>query len=149
MKVILTKDVKKAGLKGEVVNVSDGYARNFLFPQNLAVLATPDALKAADQAKKVSEKHEVKVAKQMAGLAKKLEAYNLIIQEPASDEGTLYAAVTAEKISAQLKKAGFDGIEPDSIKLTEPIKEIGDTELKLNLPHGFEARISVTIKKAK
>lgn len=145
MKVVLMKDVAKLGFKGDVVNVSDGYARNLLFSQNLAVQATPDALNKVESEKKTQTSREEKVMKQAGGLAKQLDDYELILTEKASEEGTLYAAVGALQIAKALKKAGHE-VDPESIALPEPIKEVGESELTINLPHGFEAKIKVIIE---
>ena len=144
MKVILMKDVPKVGLKGETKEVSDGYARNYLFAQNLAVQATVQAVASVKKEKQVAERKEERGMKEAGEMAKKLEAYQLRLQEKANDSGGLYAAVTADTIAKGLKKAGHE-ITSAMVDLQEPIKELGEHELTLNLPHGFEARISVEI----
>ena len=148
MKVILMKDVPKVGLKGETKEVSDGYARSYLFAQNLAVQATAQAVASVKQEKQVAVRKEERGMKEAGQTAKKLEAYQLRLEEKTNESGGLYAAVTAESIAAGLKKAGHK-ITPAIVDLKEPIKEVGEYEVTLNLPHGFEARISVEITNKK
>ncbi|MBU0531134.1 MAG: 50S ribosomal protein L9 [Candidatus Uhrbacteria bacterium] len=145
MKVVLMQDVAKLGFKGDVVSVSDGYARNLLFPQNLAVQATPVALKKVESEKNTRASREKKVMKQAGQLAKKLDDFELILEEKASEEGTLYAAVGSVQIVKALKKAGLE-VDPEWIDLPDPIKEVGESELTINLPHGFEAKIKIIIE---
>ncbi len=145
MKVILIQDVKTLGKEGEVVKVSDGHARNFLFPQNLAVPATPEALKARKDREQAASRKTNKEMSAAGEIAKKLEGYELVLQEKTSDNGTLYAAVTAKTIAKALKKAGFK-VSDEMVQLKEPLKEPGDVTLNVSLPHGFEAEIRVVIE---
>jgi len=146
MKVILMADVKTLGRRGEVVEVSDGYARNFLYPQNLAVQATADALRRLKEQEAAAERRVKKGMKEAAKLAGALEGFELVLKEKVSESGKLYAAVTAKAIAKALKKAKFD-IEDDMVEL-DPIKETGEREVTVNLPHGFEATIRVRIEAA-
>jgi len=139
------QDVAKLGFKGDVVNVSAGYAANLLFPQNKAVQATAKALKNVEAEKKTQASREEKVMKQAGQLAKKLDDFELVLSEKANEEGTLYAAVGVPQLVKALKKAGYE-VDPESMQLPEPIKEIGESELTINLPHGFEAKIKVIIE---
>ncbi len=145
MKVVLLKDVPKKGYKGEVVNVNEGYARNFLFPQNLAVQATEEAIRKVEQEKKQKSKKDDKAMKAAAAAAKKLDGYELKMAEKTNEDGGLYAAVTAEIIAKALKKAKFD-VTAESVELADPIKEVGEREVLVNLPHGFEATIRLTVE---
>lgn len=144
MKVILMTDVKALGRRGEVVDVSDGYASNFLFPQNLAVQATARAMQRMreQEAKvtRVAKKGEAEARK----LAARLDGYELVLQERASDAGTLFAAVNAKAVASALKKAGF-AVGPDEIEM-DPIKEPCERDVTVNLPHGFEARIKIIVE---
>lgn len=141
MKVILMSDVKALGRRGAVVDVSDGYAHNFLFPQNLAVQATAASLARMreEEAKsvRVAKKGEAEARK----LASKLDGFEVLVSEKASDAGTFFAAVTAKTVAAVLKKAGF-GVSADMIEM-DPFKEPGERDVLVNLPNGFEATIKV------
>lgn len=148
MKIVLMKDVPKMGLKGEVKEVSVGHARNFLFPQNLAVQATDKVVAEIKRERAASVKQEGKGMKQAKEEAKKLEAYVLGIEERANESGGLYAAVSVDTISAALKKVGFK-VDPSMVDLPEPIKEVGEHEVRLNLSHGLEAKVTVDVKENK
>jgi large subunit ribosomal protein L9 len=145
MKVILTRDVPKIGLKGETKKVSDGYARNYLFPQNLAVQATAQAKASVKRDKEVAARRQEKSLKRTSQDIKKLDSFLLTLKERTNDTGGLYAAVTPAKIAAGLKKVGFQ-VTTKMVDLSDPIKEVGKHQVPLNLPHGLEAKITVEVK---
>jgi large subunit ribosomal protein L9 len=145
MKVILLKDVKELGKEGDVVEVSDGHARNFLFPQNLAVAATTEGLKKKADKQAALNKKEHREMSVFGDLAASLEGFELIMQEKVSDGGVLYASVTGKGIADALKKEGFK-IDPEWVELAHPLKEPGDYTVSLALPHGFEAEIKIIIE---
>lgn len=144
MKLILMRDVKTLGKRGDVVEVSDGYARNFLFPQNLAIQATADAIRRMKEAEVVLERRAKKGMAEAGKVAERLEGHELTLKEKVSEGGTLYAAVNAKTIAKALKKAGFD-IEPEMVELVEPIKTTGSREITIHLAHGFEASINLHV----
>lgn len=145
MKVILLKDVKELGKEGEIVDVSDGHARNFLFPQNLAVAATADSMKKKSDKEASLSRKEHRELSVMGALAAELDGFELILQEKVSDGGILYAAVTGKAIADGLKKGGFK-VDPEWVELEHPLKEPGDYTVNLSLAHGFEAQIRVIIE---
>ncbi len=145
MKVILLEDVKTLGNEGDIVEVSSGHAQNFLYPQNLAVPATPDAIRKRTEKVEAASKKENKEMAQVGELAKRLDGYELMMEEKTSDGGTLYGAVTAKMIASGLKKAGFKVTE-EMVKLSEPIKELGEKSLVVDLGLGFEAEVKVVIE---
>ncbi|KKW32331.1 MAG: 50S ribosomal protein L9 [Candidatus Uhrbacteria bacterium GW2011_GWA2_52_8d] len=145
MKVILMSDVKELGKEGEIVEVSDGHARNFLFPQNLAVAATADSLKQKAEKEASLTRKEHKEMSVAGDLAASLEGFELVLQEKVSDGGVLYAAVTGKAIADALKKAGYK-IDPSWIDLAHALKEPGEYTVGISLPHGFEAQIKVLIE---
>ena len=137
MKVILQEDVKGKGKKGELVNVSDGYARNFLLPKKMAVLATPENLtemKKQDKARQKKLEHD----KAKAG---EIEAKlgDVLVKIPArggGDGGKLFGSITSKEISEELFKQHGIEIEKNKIVQDEPIKSFGSYEIKCKL--GFE-----------
>lgn len=146
MKVILLKEVKTLGKQGEVVEVSDGHARNFLFPQNLAVSATAEALskkKTIEEQKKKTAHKELSV---YGDLAAQLDGYEVMIEGKVNESGTLYGAITGAQIASALKKNGFNNIDPSMIQLDESIKEPGEATAKVVFPHGFEADVRVVVE---
>lgn len=146
MKVILLKDVKTVGKQGQVVDVTDGHARNFLFPQNLAVAATSEALQKKKQAEEAKQKQVHKELSVFGDLAGKLDGEEVFMQQKMNDNGTLYGAVTESQIASALKSQGFKQIDKSMIQLEEPIKEPGETSVKIVLPHGFEAEVKIIIE---
>lgn len=145
MKVILLRDVKELGMEGKVVEVSEGYARNFLFPQNLAVQASAQALAAAKQKKEVASNREAKALNQARKLAAKLDGFEITVKAKMTDKGSLFGAVSTKEIAKALKAEGF-AIEPDWIVIPKPLKETGSHRLTLDLPQGLEAEIHLTIE---
>jgi large subunit ribosomal protein L9 len=144
MKVILLQSVEGLGKEGEIKEVALGYARNFLIPRGLAEEATEDLIAQIEKRKekeaKVAEMDLVKTEK----LASQLDGQEIEITAKASEEGRLYAAVTPAKIASELKAKGFE-INVDQVLVPEPIKELGEYEVTLNLPHGLEAKITLII----
>lgn len=136
MKVILQQDVKGQGKRGQMVEVSDGYGRNFLLPRKLAVEATPDAvntMKMQDKAKKAREAEE---KAQAEALAAQLKNCQVKIAARAGQGGRLFGSVTSKEISEALKaQFGLD-VAKTRIVLTDPIKSFGPFELKCKL--GYE-----------
>jgi large subunit ribosomal protein L9 len=146
MKVILLTDVKTVGKEGAIIDVSDGHARNFLFPQNLAIAATVEALrkiKEREEAKKKAAGKELSVS---GDLAQQLDGYELIMEQKVNDQGTFYGAVTDQQIVSALKHEGFKQIDKSMIKLDHPIKEPGEFVVKVLLPHGFEAEVKIIVE---
>lgn len=144
MKVVLLQYVEKLGQAGDVCNVSDGHARNFLFPQKLAVPATREALAKAEQLRKERE-HEAELDLSRAhDLARRLDDFELELTQKASESGTLFAAVTKKMIAEELTKRGFR-VHEKHVLLNTPIKEVGESEVTLSLPHGLEVRIRVIV----
>lgn len=143
MKVILIKHVANLGDEGDVKEVAAGYARNFLLPRGLAEEAT-EAGMAAVAAKKAKKAKDAEMALSMAEeMVSKLEGQTIEITAKASEEGTLYAAVSASKIAKALEDKGFN-IKKNNIN-TGHIKELGEHEVVISLDHGLEARISLII----
>ncbi len=147
MKVVFLENVKGVAKRGETKDVADGYARNFLLPQNKARVASDKVtaqLKAqADKERKVSEK-ELNRAQEMAG---KLDGEELVIHVRVNEDKGLYASVKQQHIVQALKKLGHN-ITANQIKLDSPIKELGTKEVTIGFGHGLEADIIVIIEEA-
>lgn len=145
MKVILLQDVKGQGKKGEMKEVSEGYARNFLLPRNLAMKATTDnmnALKLKEKAKEVQMEKERAAAQEAA---KKLEGIFVIIKAKAGTAGKLYGAVTSKEISEALAAQHGIEIEKNKIVQLEPIKSFGTYEIKCKLGYEINGIINVSV----
>jgi large subunit ribosomal protein L9 len=148
MKVILLQDVKGQGKKGEMKEVSDGYARNYLLPRNLATQATADNLNAL----KIKEKAAAaKAAKEKALAeenAKKLEEVQVIIRARSGGSGKLFGAVTSAEISSALKEQYGIDIEKNKIVQAEPIKTYGSYTVKAKLGYEVSGNINLLVVEA-
>lgn len=147
MKVILLETVQTLGKEGSVVEVSDGHAQNFLFPQNLAVPATEEALRKMKERETIAKKQSQKAIVATGKMAEKLDGYEITVEEKVNEDGVLYAAVTKKIIAKALKKAGFD-VDEEMVDLAEPIKSPCTKTITIELPHDFEAEIRLTIEGA-
>lgn len=148
MKVILTKDVQSLGHSGEIKNVADGYARNFLIPGGYAKIATGNIIKQVEEAKERNRKQAEENLKVVEELATKLENVSVLIKAKAEKSGKLYAAVGPKEISEALGKKGFK-LSEDKIIIAEPIKETGEYKVAINLNHGLEAKVDVLVENEK
>ncbi len=151
MRVILCTDVKGQGKKDQIVEVSDGYARNFLFPKKLAVPADSKAINDIKN-KEAAKQHKVDVEISDAkALAKKLEDIVVVFEYAAGPDKKLYGSVTAKDISEELKKKYGIDIDKRRITLAEPIKSFGDfkADVKLYTDISGKINVKVTSKAAK
>ena len=143
MKVILTQDVKAQGKKGQLIEVSDGYARNFLFPKKLAIEANAQAMNELRN-RESSEKHKIEVETAEAkALAEKLAKLKLVIKTSAAD----YGAITSKDLSEQLKKSNGITIDKRKINLDKPIKTCGEFTIDVKLYTDIVGKLSVCIEK--
>ena len=145
MKVILTADVKGQGKKGELKEVSEGYARNYLLPRNLAIKATADnmnALKLKEQAKKAQIEREKEQAK---AYAKQLGASVVKVRAKGGENGKLFGSVTSKEISEALKEQHGITLEKNRIVLEENIKSFGSYEVKCKLGYEISGTIHVLV----
>ena len=145
MKVVLTADVKGKGKKGELINVSDGYARNFLFPKNLAIEANNSAmseLKSREEAKA----HHIAVEKQEAqDSADKINGKTIVIHAKAGASGKLFGAITSKEISIEIKNA--TGVEVDRRKIVmKDIKSFGEYSAEVKLYNGISANVNIKVE---
>ncbi|MBD3343838.1 MAG: 50S ribosomal protein L9 [Chitinivibrionales bacterium] len=146
MDVILKQDYGKLGKTMDVVSVKEGYARNFLFPRGIAVLATEGNRKAVAEAKKVNEKREGKKIKEAGELAQKIEKVPCTIPVKVGEEDKMYGSVGSQEICDFLKKEGFD-IERSKVMLEEPIKQLGVYTIDIDLYKDVIAHLKVWVVK--
>lgn len=148
MKVILQKDVKALGKKGDIKEVAEGYARNFLFVKNLAIEATPgnvNSLKSINQSKEKKAEEELKKAKL---LAQKLEKEAVQIAAKAGEGGRLFGAVTNKQVAQALLKKKHK-IDKRKIQMDEPIRSIGFTEIPIKIHPEVVAKVRVEVVEEK
>jgi len=148
MKVILLKDVEKLGKEGEIKEVTNGYARNFLIPNESAVLATKDQIAKLEELKEIKSKQSEKELVKFQELATQLDGLELEISVKVSEEEKLFGAITNIQIVEKLKEQGII-IDKEQVKLKDTIKEIGEYEINIQLPHNLEAKIKIIIVKEK
>ncbi|MFA5013282.1 MAG: 50S ribosomal protein L9 [Candidatus Paceibacterota bacterium] len=144
MKVIFLKNVPGAGQKNDVKEVSPGYARNFLIPKKLVILATEENIAKLEAQKKIDEEKAEEGLKEMEKIASKLDGVEVLMDVKIGKEGQLFESVTKQKIADQLKEMGFN-VKKDHIVLEDPIKEMGEFPVKVELDHNLEAEIKVII----
>ena len=145
MKIILLENVKGVGKKDEIINANDGYARNFLFPRNLAVEANAQNL-AKLKSKQDSAAHKKMTEKKEAEeLAKKLEKIMLKVEVKAGENGKIFGGVTAKEISEQLKSQYNYNVDKKKIELKETIKQVGIFTVDLKLFEGVTGKLKVHI----
>ena len=141
MKVLLCEDVEKLGWYGDIVNVLEGYARNYLLPQRLAVMPTEAKIKAmADEKAKRSEHRNV-VVENMKKAAEAVNGAEAVIAAKANEQGHLFGSVSEKEIAANLRQQGFE-VADKFVHLDEHIKEVGEHTIKLK----FTADIVATVK---
>ena len=144
MKVILLQNVRGLGRTGDVKEVAEGYARNFLLGKGLAKLATGSSIKQVEIAKKKQAEQEKIDLENARELARRLDDIAVVLKMK-NKNGKLFGAVHQKDITEELKNQGFD-IDQKCLKLGEAIKEIGNYEVKAELGHGIEARLSIVIE---
>lgn len=145
MKVILLDNIKGVGKKDEVINASDGYARNFLFPKKLAVEANNENMNKL-KAKKQSEQYKKDVDKKNAGnIAKKIDDIILMIKVKAGENGKIFGGVTSKEISEELNKQYKINIDKKKIVLSENIKNLGSFDINIKLYEGITGKLKVKV----
>lgn len=144
MKVIFMQDVKGKGKKGEVKNVAEGYAHNFLFPRNLAVEANAANMNVLKQQQKSEEKRKEEEKHEAQLLQKKLEAKEITLKAKSGEGGRLFGSITSKQIADLLKKEGII-IDKRKIDLAEPIRALGVTKVVVKLHPEISATLSVHV----
>jgi large subunit ribosomal protein L9 len=144
MKLILQEDVKNLGKMGDVVNVAEGYARNFLIPRKLGVEANVKSIRALDHEKRKIEEKAKKIRQDAQGLGERLSGTALTLSAKAGEEEKLFGSITTMDIAEALKKEGFD-IEKKRILLDEPIKRLGTYSVGIKVHHDVTAQVQVKV----
>ena len=148
MKVILKQDVKGSGKKGELLNVSDGYARNFLIPRGLAIEANAQAMNELNS-KQAAAAHKIEVEKQAAAdLAKRLEGKTVKLPAKAGANGKLFGSVTSKEIAEEIKKQFGADVDKRKIVLEGDIKAFGSYTAQLKLYPSITASMYVVVGEA-
>ncbi|WP_422446309.1 50S ribosomal protein L9 [Thermoanaerobacterium sp. DL9XJH110] len=145
MKVILLADVKNLGKKGELVNVAEGYARNYLIPRKLAQPATEGNIKQLEQEREALERKKARELNQARQLSQKLSQMKVTLKVKAGEQGKLFGSITAKDIAEAIKSQLDVEVDKRKIELHEPIKSLGDYEVTIKLAPEVESKVYVKI----
>jgi large subunit ribosomal protein L9 len=144
MKVILLKDVPALGRAGDVREVKDGHARNYLLPRGLAAPATASSLQALANTKAAAGRREARLNEELAALKTRLEALVVEVRARAGEDGRLFGSVTAQDIADAIQRQGVE-ITKRQIELTDPIKTTGFYKIPVRLQSGHTAQVEVNV----
>ena len=145
MKVILAADVEKLGHKGEVVTVADGYARNFLVPKGLAMMASKGGLRQAEQMRRAREEAQRKAKEEAAAKVASLGASPVYISARAGEEGKLFGSVTNSDVARAIVEQLGEELDRRDIRLEDPIRSLGTHQVEVNLHEEVNALITVEV----
>lgn len=148
MKIVLRNDVENVGKQGDLIEVADGYARNFLVPRGLAIVATKGAVKQAQamqRAREVREARERETAEEIAG---RLRSQNIRVTARAGEAGKLFGSVTAGDVADAVHQQLGVELDRRRLELAEPIRELGPHEVSLHIHEGVEATFNVVVEAA-
>ena len=145
MKLVLNQDVRSLGKRGDVINVSKGYARNYLLPKNLAIYATEQNLVEAEKIKEDRRKKEEEAMNIATDLRQTLEDVRIVIAQSSTDEGTLYASITKAQISESIEKFSGTKVQEEIINIPKPVKEIGLHKILLEISDELSIEIDLEV----
>ena len=146
MDVILREDIDKLGARGQVVHVASGYARNFLLPKRLAVVATESNKKIVEQERQAHLRKETKLKSEAEDLGKMMAGVSVTIAQKAGENDQLFGSVTAKDVAEALERKNYT-IDRRKIQLDEPIKQIGEHKVAVRLHRDVTAEITVNVVK--
>jgi large subunit ribosomal protein L9 len=146
MKIILRRDHENLGKMGDRVNVKNGYARNYLFPKNVAIEASPKALRILEEEKKLLNRREVKSKREAEAVAKQMENVSITATVTVGEEDKVFGSVTSQQISDLLKEKGFD-VDKKKVILDDPVKALGVYDIAIKLHAEVEAKIRLWVVK--
>lgn len=146
MKVILKQDVKGLGKKESMVDVSDGYARNFLFPKGLAVEANASNINVMNTKKEAEKNKKDRELAQARELAEKIKAITIVFKTKTGENGKLFGSITTKDISDKLKNEFALDIDKKKINLEDAIKTLGTVEVEIKLYPGVSAKLTVKVE---
>jgi large subunit ribosomal protein L9 len=148
MKIVLTQEVRNVGAPGDVVDVADGFARNFLIPRGLAMRATRGTLKQVELIRRTREVREIRNLEQAQELAARLGSLKITVPAKAGDAGRLFGQVTPTQVAEAIVKAGGPKIDRKRLHIEAPIKSLGAHRAHLRLHPEVEAAIGIEVVRA-
>ena len=146
MKVVLLKDVKNVGKRDDILNVSDGYARNFLFPQKLAVEAKPGTLKEIERKRAAQDAREAELKAEAMAKAELLKNKVIVLQVKCGEKGRLYGSVTSAEVAEALEKQHGIIADKRKIDIGDPIRETGIREISVWLYSGITTKMKLDVQ---
>lgn len=147
MKVVFVQDVPDVAMAGDVKEVKRGHARNYLFPKGFAVPATPDELSRVEARRRAAAKRRDEVLSEARGAAGVLDGVALTFAKKVTSKGNIYGSVSAIAIQQELKRLGHE-VEKSMIKLDDPLRQLGEHEVDIELARDVVAKVKVTIEAA-
>ena len=145
MKVVFLEDVPKVAKAGEIKEVADGYGRNFLIPQKLAVLASPSALNAAETQTKIRARSQTQTEEETTELVRQLDGKEITLKARAGAQEHLHGSITSADIASELQNATGLVVDKRKIELDEPIRQLGSYEVAIRLAKDMIPKIKVTV----
>ena len=149
MKVVLLKDVKNVGKRDDILTVSDGYARNFLFPQRLAAEATPGALKEIQRKRAAQDAREAELLTQAKQKAEELKDKVITLEVKCGEKGRLYGSVTSAEVAEALEKQHGVKVDKRKIDIGDPIREIGEKTISVWFYSGVTTPMKLDVRPIK
>ena len=146
MEVLLLKDIKGLGKAGETKKVADGYARNYLLPRGLAVLATAGAIHRTEVQKAIEDQRQERIRTDSSALAERMSEINLVFRVKASEKGRLYGSVTAADIAAEIEKQTGHPVDKRKVEMEEPIHLLGTHKVAVRLLPNVVPEITVVVE---
>ncbi len=148
MKLLLKKNIKKLGIVGDIVDVADGYGRNYLLPQGLATEPTESNMRALAEARRLAEEERERERAHLAEVTKRIDGIEVTIPARANAEGVLYGSVSKKEIADALNAEGHE-IEPEHVLLKDPLKRLDNVLVPVRLIDEFEAEVKVWVVREK
>ncbi len=146
MKVLLLQDVKGVGDAGQIKEVAEGYARNYLIPKKLATAATPAALKEHEQRQAAERKRQAAVDNEMRGLGKKISETAVTVRSKVGEGGKLYGSITTGDVAEALEKQLGQAVDRRKIEIEEPIRHIGEYKVPVKLSKNVSSTVTVIVE---
>jgi len=147
MKVVLMQEVKGLGQAGQIKDVADGYARNFLLPKGLATIATPGAVKEVEQRQVAERKRQDKVDQEMFAVGKKLDGTYVTVRSKVGEGGKLYGSITTSDVAEALEKQAGQTVDKRKIEIEEPIRHVGEYKIPVRLSKNVTANVNLRISR--
>ena len=146
MKVVLTQEVKWLGHAGQIKEVADGYARNYLLPKGLATVATAGAVKEVEQRQVAEKKRQDKLDEEMLSVGKRLDGTNITVRAKVGEGGKLYGSITSQDVADALESQASQTVDKRRIEIEEPIRHVGSYKIPVKLSKNVTANVNLTVE---